>query len=75
MYDIAFLSYNELDANNLYFKFLKRIANLPNKVYHIHGVKGIHQAHVAAAKLSTTPMFYVVDVDADLSLAFKFDTK
>lgn len=74
MYDIAFLSFNEPDANNLYFKFLKRIANLPNRVYRIHGVKGIHQAHVAAAKQSTTNMFWVVDVDADLSLDFKFNT-
>lgn len=74
MYDIAFLSFNESDANNLYFKFLKRIANLPNKVYRIHGVKGIHQAHVAAAKLSTTSMFWVVDVDADLLPDFKFNT-
>ena len=75
MYDIAFLSFNEPDANNLYFKFLKKTANLSNRVYRIHGVKGIHQAHVAAAKLSTTNMFYVVDADADLLPDFKFDTK
>lgn len=75
MYDIAFLSYDEHNANSLYFKFLKKIANLPNRVYRIHGVKGIHQAHVAAAKLSSTSMFWVVDVDADLALDFKFNIK
>jgi hypothetical protein len=75
MYDIAFLSFDESNANALYFKFLKKIADLPNKVYRIHGVKGIHQAHIAAAKLSTTNMFWVVDVDADLLPNFKFDIK
>jgi hypothetical protein len=75
MYDIAFLSFNELNANNLYFKFLKKIADLPNRVYRIHGVQGIHQAHVAAAKLASTSMFWVVDADADVLPDFKFDTK
>jgi len=73
MYDIAFLSFDEPNVNNLYFRFLKKTANLPNKVYRIHGVKGIHQAHIEAAKLATTKMFWVVDVDADLLSDFNFD--
>jgi hypothetical protein len=39
----------------------------------VHGVKGIHQAHIAAAKLSTTPMFWVVDGDAVIEDHFKFN--
>jgi hypothetical protein len=75
MYDIVFLSFNEPNADNLYFQFLKKIVNIPNQIHRIHGVKGIHQAHIEAAKQVTTSMFYVVDADADLLPSFKFDIK
>jgi hypothetical protein len=39
----------------------------------VHGVKGIHQAHIAAAKLAITPMFWVVDGDAVVEENFKFN--
>lgn len=39
----------------------------------MHGVKGIHQAHIEAAKLSTTDNFWVVDGDAEIVDTFNFD--
>lgn len=69
MYDIAFISYNEINAdknwNNLKSKFptAKRV----------NGVKGIHQAHIAAAKKCFTKMFWVVDADAEILPEFNFE--
>lgn len=39
----------------------------------MHGVKGIHNAHIKAAQLSDTEMFWVVDGDAYIVDDFKFD--
>ena len=39
----------------------------------VHGVKGIHQAHIAAAKKAFTQMFWVVDGDAKVVEDFDFD--
>jgi hypothetical protein len=39
----------------------------------IHGVKGIHQAHIAAAKKCFTKMFWIVDGDAMIMDDFNFD--
>ena len=72
MYDIVFISFNEPNANQVYFNLLKHIVKLDNSVYRIHGVTGIHQAHIAAAKIVSTNMFWVVDADADLLPNFKF---
>ena len=69
MYDIVFISYKEpnADANwealTLRFPMAKRI----------HGVKGIHQAHIAAAKKCFTKMFWIVDGDAVIMDDFNFD--
>jgi hypothetical protein len=41
----------------------------------VHGVKGIHQAHITAAKKSFTKMFWVVDGDADIVDDFDFGYK
>jgi hypothetical protein len=38
-------------------------------------VKGIANAHIAAAKKSNTQFFYVVDADAEILDSFKFDYK
>lgn len=71
MYDIAFISYDEKNAG---INFLKLISHATkNRVYRIHGIKGIHQAHIEAAKQSTTSMFYVVDADATILPNFKFN--
>ena len=71
MYDIIFISYNELNADDN-FNSLKERFPLAKRV---HGIKGIHQAHIAAAKKSFTKMFWVVDADAVISKSFNFDYK
>lgn len=69
MYDIVFISYQESNAHDNWtllksrFPFARRI----------HGVKGIHQAHIAAAKKCFTDMVWIVDGDARLSDTFDFD--
>jgi len=68
-YDIVFISYNESNAEENYVKLLNRFPNAKR----VHGVKGIHQAHIAAAKLVTTEMFWVVDGDAVILDTFNFD--
>jgi hypothetical protein len=70
-YDVVFISYNEPNADDNYEKLkLKR----PN-AKRVHGVKGIHSAHIAAAKLATTEMFWVVDGDAELLDSFNFNVE
>ena len=68
-YDIVFISYNEPNADDNFINLKNRFP-LVNRV---HGVNGIHQAHIAAAKLAETDMFYVVDGDAIIVEDFKFD--
>jgi hypothetical protein len=68
-YDVVFISYNEPNADNNYNNLLKKFPNAKR----VHGVKGIHQAHIAAANLATTKMFYVVDGDAELAIDFNFN--
>jgi hypothetical protein len=69
--DIVFISYNETFADDNFQNICKREPT--RKIYRINGVKGIHQAHIEAAKLVTTDMFYVVDADAHILNEFKFD--
>lgn len=69
MYDIFFISYNELNADDNYKKLKSRFPYAQR----IHGIKGIHQAHIAAAKKSFTKMFWVVDGDAEILDTFNFD--
>lgn len=69
MYDIIFISYNEPNADG---NFAKLKARFPY-AQRINGVKGIHQAHIAAAKKSFTQMFWVVDGDAEIVDTFNFD--
>ena len=71
MYDAVFISYNEPDADERYKRLLERYPNTKR----IHGVKGIHQAHIAAAKKCSTIMFWVIDGDADLLPEFNLDHK
>ena len=68
-YDVVFISYNEASADENYEKLkLKR----PD-AKRVHGVKGIHNAHLAAAESVTTEMFWVVDADAELVEDFNFE--
>ena len=68
MFDIAFISYNELEADKNWeilkskFPYAKRT----------HGVKGIHQAHIEAAKKACTEMVWFVDADAIIKEDFDF---
>jgi len=68
MYDIIFISYNEPTADDN-FASLKQRFPLAKRV---NGIKGIHQAHIAAAKKSMTKMFWVVDADAVILNSFDF---
>ena len=69
MYDIVFISYQEPNAEDNWqqlktrFPFAKRV----------HGVKGIHQAHIVAAKKCFTKMIWIVDGDAAVLDNFNFD--
>ena len=69
LYDIVFISFNESNADESYNSLLERFPQAKR----IHGVKGIHNAHLQAAKLSTTDMFYVVDADAIIVDDFNFN--
>jgi len=68
-YDIVFISYKEINADENYNRLLSRFPGAKR----VHGVKGIHQAHIEAAKQVNTEMFWVVDADAIISDNFKFD--
>jgi hypothetical protein len=68
-YDIVFISYNEPNADKNWELLKHRFP----RAQRVHGIKGIHQAHIEAAKLCTTPMFYVVDGDAVIKDTFNFD--
>jgi hypothetical protein len=69
MYDIIFISNNEPNSDENWsilskrFLIAKRISN----------IKGIHQAHIIAAKSALTKMFWVVDGDAKIFDSFNFD--
>ena len=68
-YDVVFISYQEPNADENYNKLLQKIPTAKR----VHGVKGIHQAHIEAAKLCSTPMVWIVDGDADIVDDFNFD--
>ena len=68
MYDIVFISYQEPNAEHRYSILKQRFSYAKR----IHGVKGIHQAHIEAAKISATDMFWAVDADAIIVEDFDF---
>ena len=69
MYDIVFISYQEPSADANYAALKTRFPMIKR----VHGVKGIHQAHIAAAKKCFTKMFWIVDADAIVMDNFNFD--
>ena len=69
IYDVVFISYQEPNADENYEMLLQRVPNAKR----VHGVKGIHQAHIAAAEKCETEMFWVVDGDAQLVDDFSFE--
>jgi hypothetical protein len=68
-YDIIFISYNEPQADE---NFARLKARFPY-AQRVQGIKGIHQAHIAAAKKAFTKMFWVIDADAQILDTFNFD--
>jgi hypothetical protein len=68
MYDVIFISYNEAEADTNWNE-LKRKVPWATRV---HGVKGIHQAHIQAAKQAFTPMIWIIDADAQIVDDFDF---
>lgn len=68
-YDVVFISYEEPNADENYKRLLKKVPNAKR----IHGVKGIHQAHIEAAKQCDTEMVWIVDGDAQIVDDFNFD--
>jgi hypothetical protein len=68
MYDIIFISYNEVYAEENFAKLKERFP----LVKRVSNVQGIHNAHIAAAKRSFTKMFWVVDADAIILDSFDF---
>jgi hypothetical protein len=69
MYDIVFISYKEPNADENYEALKGKFPTAKR----VHGVKGIHQAHIAAAKKCFTKMFWIVDGDAQIVNDFNFD--
>ena len=68
MYDIVFISYNEVQADTNWNSLKSRFPYAKR----VHGVKGIHQAHVAAANKTFTDMLWIVDADAIVLDSFDF---
>ncbi len=68
MYDIVFISYQETNAEHRYSTLKQRFPYAKR----IHGIKGIHQAHIEAAKITATDMFWAVDADAVIVEDFDF---
>ncbi len=69
MYDIVFISYHEPNADSNWSLLKSRFPSAKR----VDGVKGIHRAHIKAAKKCFTKMFWVVDADAVLVDDFDFD--
>ena len=63
------ISYDEANADENFNKLKTRFP----RAQRIHGVKGIHQAHIAAANVCSTEMFWIVDGDAVIEDDFNFD--
>lgn len=73
MYDVIFISYDEPNADENF----EHLQSLVPNVNRVHAVKGILNAHRAAAFMSSTKFFWVVDGDNwvrdDFDFGFKWD--
>ena len=70
LYDVVFISYNEPNADENY----KKLIDMCPRAKRVHGVKGIHNAHIKAASICDTDMIWIVDGDAIIENSFSFDT-
>ena len=69
-YDVVFISYNEPNADENY----KKLLDICPRARRVHGVKGIHNAHIKAASMCNTDMIWIVDGDAIIKDHFSFNT-
>jgi len=69
LYDVVFISYNEANAEENYLRLLDKCP----RAKRVHGIKGIHNAHIKAATACDTDMIWVVDGDAVIEDDFSFD--
>ena len=69
VYDIVMITYDEANAEDNFTKLKNRFP----RAKRIDKVKGIHQAHIAAAEICTSEMMWVVDGDAEILDTFNFD--
>lgn len=67
-FDVVFISFDEENAEENYKKLMEKRPDAKR----VHKVVGIHQAHIAAANLCTTEMFWIVDGDAVIADDFDF---
>jgi hypothetical protein len=68
LYDVVFISYNEANAEENYLRLLDTCP----RAKRVHGVKGIHNAHIKAATLCDTDMIWIVDGDAVIADDFNY---
>lgn len=68
-FDIIFMSYKEPNADENYEKLISRFP----RAKRVHGVQGIANAHIEAARIADTDLFWVVDGDAVIVDDFKFE--
>ena len=68
-YDIVMITYDEPEADKNYDDLVKRFP----RAKRVHGIKGIHEAHIEAAKQVNSDLFWVVDGDASILDDFNFD--
>ena len=68
-YDVVFISYNESNAEKNYLRLLDTCP----RAKRVHGIKGIHNAHINAAMLCNTDMIWIVDGDAVIADDFNFN--
>lgn len=69
--DIIFISFDEPNADYNFSNLQKRFPYIKR----VCGISGIHNAHLAASKLSDTQLFYVVDGDTEVFDSFDFSFK
>jgi hypothetical protein len=67
-FDILFISYKESNADKNWLELKSRFSQAKR----VHGISGIANAHVEAAKKSSSHYFFVVDGDNRIRQDFKF---
>ena len=68
-YNVVFISYNESNADKNYERLLEKCP----RAKRVHGIKGIHNAHIKAATMCDTDMIWIVDGDAVIEDDFDFE--